>query len=53
MKMLEEMHNLSSSLNIIRMIKSRRMNLVGYVARMGAKRNALGYWWERQKKINH
>jgi hypothetical protein len=36
----EELHNLYSSSNIIRMIKSRRMRGAGYVARMGAKRNA-------------
>ncbi|PNF16871.1 hypothetical protein B7P43_G06069, partial [Cryptotermes secundus] len=31
----EELHNLYSSPNIIRMIKSRRMRWTGYVARMG------------------
>jgi hypothetical protein len=31
----EELHNLYSSQNIIRMIKSRRMRWTGYVARMG------------------
>jgi hypothetical protein len=36
----EELHNLYSSSNIIRMIKSRRMRWAGYVARMGEKRNA-------------
>jgi hypothetical protein len=35
-----ELHNLYPSPNIIRMIKSRRMKLAGYVARMGEKRNA-------------
>jgi hypothetical protein len=34
----EELHNLYSSPNIIRMIKSRRMRWVGHVARMGEKR---------------
>jgi hypothetical protein len=33
-----ELHNLYSSPNIIRMIKSRRMRWAGHVARMGAKR---------------
>jgi hypothetical protein len=32
----EEFHNLYSSPNIIRMIKSRRMRWAGHVARMGA-----------------
>jgi hypothetical protein len=36
----EEPHNLYSSPNIIRMIKSRRLRWVGHVARMGAKRIA-------------
>jgi hypothetical protein len=31
----EELHNLYSSPNIIRLIKSRRMRWVGHVARMG------------------
>jgi hypothetical protein len=35
----EELHNLYSSPNIIKMIKSRRMRWAGYVARMGEKRN--------------
>jgi hypothetical protein len=36
----EELHNLYSSLNIIRMMTSRRMRLAGHVARMEEKRNA-------------
>jgi hypothetical protein len=36
----EELHNLYSLPNIIRIIKSRRMTRAGHVARMGAKRNA-------------
>jgi hypothetical protein len=35
----EELHNLYSSPNIIRIIKSRRMRWAGHVARMGEKRN--------------
>jgi hypothetical protein len=35
----EELHNLYTSPNIIRVIKSRRMRRTGYVARMGEKRN--------------
>jgi hypothetical protein len=34
----EELHNLYSSSNIIRQIKSRRMRWVGHVARMGEGR---------------
>jgi hypothetical protein len=36
----EELHNLYSSPDIIRMIKSRRMRWAGHVARMGETRNA-------------
>jgi hypothetical protein len=36
----EELHNLYSSPNIIRMIKSRRMRWARHVARMGETRNA-------------
>jgi hypothetical protein len=36
----EELHNLYSSPNIIRMIKSRRMRWAGHVTRMGEKRSA-------------
>jgi hypothetical protein len=35
-----ELHNLSSSPDIIRVIKSRRMRWTWYVARMGEMRNA-------------
>jgi hypothetical protein len=35
----EELHNLYSSLSIIRIIKSRRMRWAGHVARMGEKKN--------------
>jgi hypothetical protein len=35
----EELHNLYSSPNIIRMIKSRRMRWAGHVAQMGETRN--------------
>jgi hypothetical protein len=34
----EELHNLYSSPNIIRKIKSRRMRCAGHVARMGEER---------------
>jgi hypothetical protein len=36
----EELHNLCSLPSIISIIKSRRMNWAGHVARMGRKRNA-------------
>jgi CelD/BcsL family acetyltransferase involved in cellulose biosynthesis len=36
----EDLHNLYSSPDIIRIIKARRIRSEGHVARMGAKRNA-------------
>jgi len=36
----EELNNLKSSPNIVRVIKSRRMRCAGHVARMGEKRGA-------------
>jgi hypothetical protein len=36
----EELHNLNSLPDVIRMIKSRRMRWVGHAARMGEKRDA-------------
>jgi hypothetical protein len=36
----EELHNLSSSPSIIRMMKSRRVRWAGHVARVGEKRHA-------------
>jgi hypothetical protein len=45
----EELHNLYSSPNIIRMIKSRRMRWAGQVAR-GMR---IGYWWESQNERDH
>jgi hypothetical protein len=36
----EELHNLSCSPSIIKIIKSRRMGWAGNIARMGTKRNA-------------
>jgi hypothetical protein len=36
----EELHNLYSSPNIIRMIKSGKMRWAGHIARMGETRNA-------------
>jgi hypothetical protein len=48
----EELHNLYSSPDIIRMIKSRRMRWAGHVARMGMKKNACRIL-ESQKERDH
>jgi len=41
----EEPYDLYSSLNIIRMIKSRVMRWAGHVARMGDRRVRTHLWW--------
>jgi hypothetical protein len=43
----EEFHNLYSSPNMVRLIKSRRMRWAG---RRGMH---TGYWWESQKERDH
>jgi hypothetical protein len=49
----EELHNLYSSPNIIRMIKSRRIRWAGHVACMGETRNDIWFWWESRKERVH
>jgi len=41
----ENIKYLYCSPNIIRIIKSRRMRWVGYVARMGRREVHTGFWW--------
>jgi hypothetical protein len=48
-----ELHNLYSSPNIIRMIKSRRMRWTGHVARRGRGGMHIGYGWGSQKERVH
>jgi hypothetical protein len=49
----EELHNLYSSPDIIRMMKSRRMRWAEHVARMGRRGMHIGYWWGSQKERDH
>jgi hypothetical protein len=49
----EELHNLYSSPNIIRMFKSRRMRWTGHVAGMWIRKSHIRYWRERQKERDH
>jgi hypothetical protein len=41
----EELRDLYSLSNIIRIIKSSRMTLAGHVARMGRRGTRIDYWW--------
>jgi hypothetical protein len=49
----EELHNLCTSPNIIRMIKARRLRWAGHVAGMERRGIHIGCWWESQKEIHH
>jgi hypothetical protein len=42
----EELHDLYSSPNIVRIIKSTGMRWAGHVARMGRREACIGFWWE-------
>jgi hypothetical protein len=44
----EELHNLYSSLSIIRMIKPRRMRYSGHVACMERRGMHIEFWWEKE-----
>jgi hypothetical protein len=46
----DELHNLYSSPNIVRVIKSRSLSLAGHVARMGEGR---GFWLGGPKVRDH
>jgi hypothetical protein len=46
----EELHQYYSSVNIIRIMKYRRMILVGHAVRMGRSGMHTGFWWESQSK---
>jgi len=49
----EELNDLYSSPNIVRVIISRRMRWVGNVARMGEERGCIGSWWGNQRERYH
>ena len=49
----EELNDLYSSPNIVRVIKSRRMRWVGHVARMGEERGCIGSWWGNRREGDH
>jgi len=49
----EELNDLYTSPNIVRVIKSRRMRLAGHVARMGERRGFTGFWLENLRERGH
>jgi uncharacterized membrane protein len=49
----EELRDMYSLTSIIRIIKSRRMRWVGYVARIGRRGTRIDYWWESQRERDH
>jgi hypothetical protein len=49
----EELRDLYSLPNIIRIIKSRRMRWAGHEARMRRRGTPISYWWESQRQRDH
>jgi len=46
----EELNDLYSSPNIVRVIKSRKMRWAGHVTRMGEERGCIGSWWGSRRE---
>ena len=49
----EELNDLYSSPNNVRVIKSRRMRWAGHVARMRERRDVCGFLWGNLRERNH
>jgi len=49
----EELNDLYSSPNIVRVIKSRRMRWAEHVARMCEERVCIGSWWGNRRERGH
>jgi len=49
----EELNDLYSSPNIVRVIKSRRMRWAGHVARMGEERGCIESCWGNRREGDH
>jgi hypothetical protein len=49
----DELNDLYSSPNIIRVIKSRRMRWAGHGARMGKREVHTGFWWGDLREGDH
>jgi len=49
----EELNDLYSSPNIVRVLKSRRMRWAGHVARTVEERGCIGSWWGNRGEGDH
>jgi len=49
----EELNDVYSSPNIVRVIKSRRMRWAGHVAHMDEERGCIGSWWGNRIEGDH
>jgi len=49
----EELNDLYTSSNIVRVIKSRRLRWAGHVACMGEERGCIGTWWGNRREGDH
>jgi len=49
----EELNDLYSSPNIVRVIISRRMRWAGHVARMADEMECIGSWWGNRREGEH
>ena len=49
----EELSDLYSSPNIVRVTKSRRMRWAEHVARMGEERGRIGSWWGNRRWVDN
>jgi len=49
----DQLNDLYSSPNIVRVINSRRMRWAGHVARVGEERGCIGSWWGNRREEDH
>ena len=49
----EELSDLYSSPNVVRVIKLRRMRWAGHVARMGERKGVYRFWWGNLRERDH